>query len=65
MKVDVLDKKGKLIFTYEIVLDGLNYIPSEGVIDPKEYFERAKRCAQADKLVPDEQLSELRFEVGS
>ena len=60
MKVDVLDKKGKLIHTYEIILSGLNYIPSE-----KEYFEKAKRYAQADKLVPYEQLSELRFQLGS
>ena len=53
--VDIINKKtGKLLFTYPIILAGLNYDPTE-----EEYRQQALKCARDDKLVPESEFDSL------
>lgn len=54
--VDV-KKDGKVIHTYEIDLDGLNYAPKDS-----EYVSAALRCCHDDGLLPDDNVL-VTFEV--
>ena len=53
--VDIINKKtGKHLFTYPVVLAGLNYEPSE-----EEFKQEALKCAREDKLVPENEFDLL------
>lgn len=57
-EVDIFNKEGKLLFTYPVILRGLNYTPTE-----EEFREAGLRCAKDDHLVPDSEIKTLTAKV--
>lgn len=59
MDVSIIETKtGKLVATLPIILQGMNYIPSE-----EEYFTEAWRCAVEDKAVDPSRRDEYSFQL--
>ena len=59
MDVLVIETKtGKLAATVPIILQGMNYAPSE-----QEYFNEAWRCAVDDKTVGPNRRDEYSFQL--
>jgi hypothetical protein len=57
MKVVIIkNKTGKVVASYTINLQGLNYTPSN-----EEYFTEAWRCAIEDKVVDADSRSKYSF----
>jgi hypothetical protein len=56
--VDVFDNHRKLLNSYEIVLNGLNYEPQDC-----EFSELAREMAIDDRLVSQERAPALAFQV--
>lgn len=56
--VAVIHQDGRVLWTYEIVLSGLNYEPAD-----EELFEQARKLAIADGYVADEaEADQLTFQ---
>lgn len=59
MDVSIIETKtGKLVATLPIILQGMNYTPSE-----EEYFTEAWRCAVDDKAVDPNRRDEYSFQL--
>lgn len=60
MKVVIIENKaGKIVASYPINLQGLNYTPSD-----EEYFSEAWRCAVEDQHVDADSRSKYSFSFG-
>lgn len=59
MDVSIIETKtGKLVATLPIILQGMDYTPSE-----EEYFTEAWRCAVDDKAVDPNRRDEYSFQL--